>query len=147
MLMSGHWINNTTMHFIICVRVAMLTLRLTTHITIRLFCPFFGAHSSTIVDQHSTHNAQYEFMKFTRRCFRLDVPFLFCMDGDSHMFRILQFGSDSNSFGTEIASFYSVWCLNAFLYYSLNTLVLPHPIKTLANISFEGILMDMDVGY
>lgn len=39
MLMSGHWINNTTMHFIICVRVAMLTLRFTTHIVSHFMPP------------------------------------------------------------------------------------------------------------
>lgn len=100
MLMSGHWINNTTMHFIICVRVAMLTLRSTTHIVL-MMPPFFPLHFLVLLltwcSVSIIRNAQYEFMKFIRCLDWMRLP-SFIPSPFHTCSNILQFGATSNLF-------------------------------------------------
>lgn len=141
--MSGHWINNTTMHFIICVRVAMLTLRL-----VYIHFPFDFVHPLVVaVYSHCVEymNLWISFgVLFSFNLLSPRISDFWFTHTHTHV-RILQFGTMlSNSLCTEIALFgdVCVW-MHAHILPVEREIYLP---QKWANIfPFEGILMEMVV--
>lgn len=152
-------LNNTTMHFIICVRVAMCVcwrfvwLHTFTRPSTVSLVPIFLSYGLSAIHSCSASDIWIYEIRSTlfSFCFpsfaRLFWSFGLLIRANTHArhVSILQFRTHCLLIRFALKLLHSMWCLRMHAHILPVERELYLPQKEKVNISFEGILMDMDV--